>query len=76
MKIMHRIADLIAQNAKELAVLGVRDNGTEIGMAIKAEQDLRQGHFVFTQKPSTKPMVKSHPRRTMCWRLCIANQWG
>ena len=30
-------ADLIEANALELAVLGVRDNGTEINMAIKAE---------------------------------------
>ncbi len=30
-------ADLIAANAPELAVLGVRDNGTEIAMALKAE---------------------------------------
>lgn len=30
-------AALIEQNALELAVLGVRDNGTEIGMALKAE---------------------------------------
>ncbi|MWD29409.1 aldehyde dehydrogenase family protein [Aquicoccus sp. SCR17] len=30
-------AALIEQNALDLAVLGVRDNGTEIGMALKAE---------------------------------------
>lgn len=36
-KIMHRWADLIEAQALELAVLGVRDNGTEISMAIKAE---------------------------------------
>ncbi|ODT12985.1 MAG: aldehyde dehydrogenase [Mesorhizobium sp. 65-26] len=36
-KIMLRIADLIEARALELAVLGVRDNGTEIGMALKAE---------------------------------------
>ncbi|WP_407492808.1 aldehyde dehydrogenase [Pseudooceanicola sp. MF1-13] len=30
-------ADLIEENLLELAVLGVRDNGTEIGMAINAE---------------------------------------
>ena len=36
-KIMHRFADLIEKNALELAVLGVRDNGTEISMALKAE---------------------------------------
>ena len=36
-KIMHRIADLIEAHHAELAVLGVRDNGTEIAMAWKAE---------------------------------------
>ena len=36
-KIMFRWAELIEQNALELAVLGVRNNGTEIGMALKAE---------------------------------------
>lgn len=36
-QVLHRFADLVQQNALELAVLGVRDNGTEIGMAIKAE---------------------------------------
>ena len=32
-----RLADLIDRHALELAVLGVRDNGTEISMALKAE---------------------------------------
>ena len=36
-KILLRWADLIEANALELAVLGVRENGTEIGMALKAE---------------------------------------
>ena len=36
-KILHRLADLIDQHALDLAVLGVRDNGTEISMALKAE---------------------------------------
>lgn len=36
-KLMLGWADLIEANAEELAVLGVRDNGTEIGMAYKAE---------------------------------------
>lgn len=36
-QVMHRWADLIEKNALELAVLGVRDNGTEIAMALKAE---------------------------------------
>lgn len=36
-RILLNWADLIEQSALELAVLGVRDNGTEIGMAFKAE---------------------------------------
>lgn len=36
-KVMLRIADLVDRHALELAVLGVRDNGTEIAMALKAE---------------------------------------
>ena len=36
-KIMLAWADLIDKHAIELAVLGVRDNGTEISMALKAE---------------------------------------
>ncbi len=36
-KIMLKWADLIEAQAAELAVLGVRNNGTEIGMAYKAE---------------------------------------
>jgi gamma-glutamyl-gamma-aminobutyraldehyde dehydrogenase len=36
-KVLLKWADLVEQNALELAVLGVRNNGTEIGMALKAE---------------------------------------
>ena len=36
-RVLHRVADLIEQHMVELAVLGVRDNGTEISMALKAE---------------------------------------
>ena len=36
-KILLKWADLIEAHAMELAVLGVRENGTEIGMALKAE---------------------------------------
>lgn len=36
-KILLKWADLIEKNAVELAVLGVRNNGTEITMALKAE---------------------------------------
>ena len=46
-KILHRIADLIDQEALDLAVLGVRDNGTEIGMALKAEPGSAADTFRF-----------------------------
>ena len=36
-KVLLKWAELIEAQALELAVLGVRDNGTEIGMALKAE---------------------------------------
>lgn len=36
-KVLLKVAELIERNALELAVLGVRDNGTEISMALKAE---------------------------------------
>jgi 4-(gamma-glutamylamino)butanal dehydrogenase len=44
-KVMHKIADLIEKHALELAVLGVRDNGTEISMALKAEPGSAMGTF-------------------------------
>ena len=44
-KVMHRIADLIEKHALKLAVLGVRDNGTEISMALKAEPGSAAGTF-------------------------------
>lgn len=40
-----RLAELIEKHALELAVLGVRDNGTEISMAIKAEPMSAAGTF-------------------------------
>lgn len=42
-KVLMKWADLIEANALELAVLGVRDNGTEISMALKAEPGLAAG---------------------------------
>lgn len=36
-KVLFRVADLIEKHALELAVLGVRDNGTEIRMAMRGE---------------------------------------
>ncbi|MCT7377919.1 aldehyde dehydrogenase [Chelativorans salis] len=44
-KVLHRIADFIEKHALELAVLGVRDNGTEISMALKAEPGSAAGTF-------------------------------
>jgi 4-(gamma-glutamylamino)butanal dehydrogenase len=44
-KVMMKIADLIEKNLLELAVLGVRDNGTEISMALKAEPGSAAGTF-------------------------------
>ena len=43
--VLHRLADLIEKNSVELAVLGVRDNGTDIGMALKAEPGSAAGTF-------------------------------
>lgn len=43
--VLHRLADLIDKHALELAVLGVRDNGTDISMAIKAEPASAAGTF-------------------------------
>jgi gamma-glutamyl-gamma-aminobutyraldehyde dehydrogenase len=44
-KVLHRIADRIEAEAVELAVLGVRDNGTEFNMALKAEPGSAAGTF-------------------------------
>jgi 4-(gamma-glutamylamino)butanal dehydrogenase len=46
-RIMHRIADVIESHHAELAVLGVRDNGTEIAMAWKAEPGSAAATFRF-----------------------------
>lgn len=44
-KVLLKLAELIEKEALELAVLGVRDNGTEIGMAHKAEPLSAAGTF-------------------------------
>jgi gamma-glutamyl-gamma-aminobutyraldehyde dehydrogenase len=44
-KVLLRIAGLIEQHALALAVLGVRDNGTEIAMASRAEPGSAAGTF-------------------------------
>jgi len=44
-RVLMKLADLIEAHALELAVLGVRDNGTEISMALKAEPGSAAGTF-------------------------------
>ena len=44
-RVLLRVAELIEKNALDLAVLGVRDNGTEISMALKAEPGSAAGTF-------------------------------
>jgi gamma-glutamyl-gamma-aminobutyraldehyde dehydrogenase len=44
-KVLHRIADRIEAEAAALTVLGVRDNGTEFNMALKAEAGSAAGTF-------------------------------
>jgi len=46
-KILLRVADLIEKHALELAVLGVRDNGTEISMAMRGEPGSAAATFRF-----------------------------
>ncbi len=52
--VMHRIADLIGKHALELAVLGVRDNGTEISMALRAEPGSAAGTFRYYAEAADK----------------------
>ncbi|WP_371170438.1 aldehyde dehydrogenase [Aliiroseovarius sp. 2305UL8-7] len=44
-KVLLRLAELIERDALDIAVQGVRDNGTEIGMAFKAESGSAAGTF-------------------------------
>jgi len=44
-KVLHAIADAIEAEALDLTVLGVRDNGTEFNMALKAEAGSAAGTF-------------------------------
>jgi gamma-glutamyl-gamma-aminobutyraldehyde dehydrogenase len=46
-KVLLKLAELIEKDALDLAVLGVRDNGTEIGMAHKAEPLSAAGTFSY-----------------------------
>ena len=44
-KVLLKLAELIEREALDIAVQGVRDNGTEIGMAFKAESGSAAGTF-------------------------------
>jgi gamma-glutamyl-gamma-aminobutyraldehyde dehydrogenase len=60
-KVMHRIADKIEAHQMELAVLGVRDNGTEIAMAYKAEPGSAMATFRFYAECVDKVMGEIAP---------------
>jgi len=60
-KVMHRIADRIEAQQAELAVLGVRDNGTEISMAWRAEPGSAASTFRFYAECADKIMGEIAP---------------
>ena len=53
-KVLMTWADLIEKHAVELAVLGCRDNGTEFGMAIKAEPGSAAGTLRYYAEATDK----------------------
>ncbi len=52
--VLHRLADLIEREAVALTVLGVRDNGTEFNMALKAEAGSAAGTFRYYAEAADK----------------------
>lgn len=69
-----KLAELIEKNALELAVLGVRDNGTEISMAYKAEPLSAAGTFRYYAEAVDKVLAKLRQRKPMSWRLCTRSR--
>ncbi len=63
-KILYRLADLIEREALALTVLGVRDNGTEINMAIKAEAGSAAGTFRYYAEAVDKVYGEIAPTQT------------
>jgi 4-(gamma-glutamylamino)butanal dehydrogenase len=59
--VLHRLADLIDKNSLELAVLGVRDNGTDISMALKAEPASAAATFRYYAEAIDKVMGEVAP---------------
>ncbi len=60
-KVLHRIADRIEAHQMALAVLGVRDNGTEIAMAYKAEPGSATATFRYYAECVDKVMGEIAP---------------
>lgn len=60
-KVLHRIADRIEAQQAELAVLGVRDNGTEIAMAWRAEPGSAASTFRYYAECVDKVMGEVAP---------------
>jgi 4-(gamma-glutamylamino)butanal dehydrogenase len=63
-KTLLALADLIERDANELAVLGVRDNGTEISMAYKAEPLSAAGTFRYYAEAIDKVYGEIAPTAT------------
>ncbi len=59
--VLHRLADLIDKNSLELGVLGVRDNGTDIAMALKAEPGSAAATFRYYAEAIDKVMGEVAP---------------
>ncbi len=59
--VLYRLADLIDKNSLELGVLGVRDNGTEISMALKAEAGSAAATFRYYAEAIDKVMGEVAP---------------
>ena len=66
-KVMLRWAELIEAHALELAVLGVRDNGTEISMALKAEPRSAAATIRYYAEAIERFMGKLHRHRETFW---------
>jgi gamma-glutamyl-gamma-aminobutyraldehyde dehydrogenase len=61
--VLHRLADLIEKHALNLAVLGVRDNGTEISMALKAEPGSAAGNLPLLRRGHRQGLWRDRPHR-------------
>ncbi len=69
-----KIAELIERNALELAVLGVRDNGTEISMALKAEPGSAANSFRYYAEAIDKVYGEIAPTAENILGPCTARQ--